>query len=360
MSPSQAASEIFLMRVWQTSASLAGFALVIAFGLAFKRVLEARRQVRSDRRRAELSARVYALLASPQEPTAEALPPYRKGDAAEIFTIALDVLRVTRGRDADRMVELARLWGVPKHMRRVLGKGKRNLKVRVLTLLAHFRDEESLELLRSRIEDPALYVQLAALRGLADRGDIQSFARVVRALGNARTTNVPMLADILRRFGEPAVPALGALARSDGATPGVRLAATTALGSIGSLQAFEPLEILANHPDAGLRTRALESLGKLGDPRAQGAILAGLGAPEARVRAQAALSAGMLALRSAIHPLEERLSDEAWEVRYRAAEALYRMGPAGIAVLGAASGGTEGPAAEMARELLAEMEGIAA
>jgi hypothetical protein len=36
------------------------------------------------------------------------------------------------------------------------------------------------------------------------------------------------------------------------------------------------------------------------------------------------------------------------------------MGPAGIAVLGAASAGIEGPAAEMARELLAEMEGVSA
>jgi HEAT repeat protein len=152
------------------------------------------------------------------------------------------------------------------------------------------------------------------------------------------------------------VPPLAALALSE-ASQGVKLAAISALGGIGSLTSFGPLSDLAAHPDPVLRAAAVAALGRLGDPRAIDVIRRGLEAVEDRVRAQAAIAAGLVGSLELAPALAERMEDPVWEVRYRAAEALHRLGMPGLALLSATAAG-EGPGGEMARELLAEKGGI--
>ena len=364
MPSSLSASDLVLLRTWQAVLALAAISLAIALALVVKRAFDGRRDRRGALRRAELSAQVYALLASPRDPRADSLA-LRPGDEPHLKSIALDVLRVTRGRDADRMVEILQQAGMPAWLERSLRSSSRSRRIRVLTLLARFDDRRSLDLLRAHLSDPALYVQLAALRGIADKGDLESLPEIVRVLGSARETNVPVLADILRRFGAEAVPSLAELSQSSQASQGIRMAAVSALGRIGSLAAYPALSELAVDTDPALRAEALAALGKLGDPRAVPQILGGLSAPEARVRAHAAEAAGLIGARETLAALGERLEDEAWEVRHAAAEALYRLGSTGIALLRAAAaaaneGDPAAPAGEMAREVLAEKEGLPA
>jgi hypothetical protein len=355
MPPSLSASDLALRSVWQVSLALAVVSLVTALVLVVKRWSAGRRLEKDAVRRAALSAEVYALLASPRAPRPDSLS-LRPGDAPHILAIALDVLRVTRGRDAERMVEIVEFAGIHAYLEKGLRSRSRSLRIRVISLLSHFEDQRSLNLLRSRIADRGLYVQLAALRALADRRDYEALPETVRVLGKARETNVPLLADILRRFGEPAVPTLAALALSE-ASQGVKLAAVSALGGIASLTAFGPLSDLAAEPDPVLRAAAVNALGRLGDPRAVAEIGWGLEAAEDRVRVQAAIAAGLIGSLQMAPALVERLEDPVWEVRYRAAEALYRLGGAGLALLSAAAKG-EGLGGEMARELLAEKGGV--
>jgi HEAT repeat protein len=364
---SPAGSDAILALVWQASLILAVTAILIALGLAAKRWFEERARGRKALRRERISRHVQALLASSVEISARTVPPLDPGDAPALFSVALGILRVTRGRDADRMLALLEVWNLRPHLARLLAGARRSRQIRALTLLSRFRDEESLALLLKTLSHPGIYVQLAALRGVADRGDTAHLAEVVNALSRSRETNVPMLADILRRFGEPAVPGLAELARSPVATLGVRVAAVMALGSIGALAAMEPLLEMSHDANPVLRARALESLAKLGDPRSAPAVLRGLVDSEARVRAAAAKAAGLLGLREVLPALADALYDEVWEVRYRAAEALYLMGAPGVAVLRAAAAGAGDDtapvavlAAEMAAELLAEKEGIPA
>jgi HEAT repeat protein len=367
MSVSHEGSELLLLWVWRASLILAVVAVYIALVLACKRWLEERARGRKAVRRQRVSRLVQALLASPLELTPRSVPPLDPRDAPALFSVALGILRVTRGRDADRMLALLEVWNLRPYLAGLVVRGRRSRQIRALTLLARFRDEESLALLLKFVSHPGIYVQLAALRGVADRGDALHLPEVVDALSRSRETNVPMLADILRRFGEPAVPELAELAASPVAALGVRVAAVMALGSIGSLTALDPLLEMSRDPNPVLRACTLESLAKLGDPRSAPAVLRGLAETEARVRAAAAKTAGLLGLREVLPVLADVLYDEVWEVRYRAAEALYLMGAPGIAVLrAAAAGGGGGPetveahAAEMAGELLAEKEGIPA
>lgn len=363
MSP--AGTDLALLWVWRISLVLAGAALAIALGLACRRWFEERVRGRRRVRKEAIGRLVQALLASPVAPTAGTVPSLEPGDEPALFSVALDILRVTRGRDAERVLQLLEIWNLRPWLERALSHGRRNRQIRVLTLLSHFRDAASLRLLLDHVWSPAIYVQLAALRGVAERGDVRHLPEVVRALTASRATNVPMLADILRRFGEPAVPFLVDLAR-DATVPQVRMAAVTALGHIGALQAFDGLAGLAGDPDPAVRVRALESLARLGDPRASAVVGECLSDSVPRVRAAAAHAAGLLGLRAWLLRLAEALEDGDWNVRYRAAEALYELGAPGQAVLRAAAAmasagdGGETPghvAAVMAAELLAEKDG---
>jgi hypothetical protein len=351
--------ELFLLWIWRVCLVLSAASLAITCGLAFRRWLEERARARKLARRREVEKLVQTLLASPLELVPAQIPPLARGDAGALFSVSLDILRVTRGRDADRMLTLIAAWNLRPHVEKILAGRRRSRQIRALTLLSYLRDPESLGLLLHHLDHPATYVQLAALRGIAERGETAHIPKIVDALSRSRTTNVPMLADILRRFGAPAVPAVAALAASSGALLGVRLASTMALGGIGALEALEPLVGLAADPAPGLRAAALDSLAKLGHPRAEPAVARALADPEARVRAAAARAAGHLGLRGVLPLLADALEDMAWEVRYRSADALHALGAPGVAVLRAASSG-ETPGSEMSGELLAEKEGVPA
>jgi HEAT repeats len=359
------AADVVLRWVWQMALVLSIAAIAIAFGLTFKRWLEERTRTRKVIRQEEITRLVNAVLASPREPDPTSLPPLEPGDESALLSVALNILRVTRGRDAARMLTLLQIWNLRPYLAKVLRKGRRNRKIRVLTILSYFRDAESLDLMLEYIEDKGIYVQLAALRGVADRGHALNLPLVVKALSKARETNVPLLADILRRFGPEAVPALAGLAQGN-AVVGVRLAAVSALGGIGSLQAFDDLQALSRDAVPGVRVRALEALAHLGDPRAEDAVQRGLVDHEERVRAAAAIAAGSLGLREVLPSLADALNDESWTVRYRSADALYRLGAPGVAVLRAIAldfdpeTETPDPGPAMALELLAEKEGIPA
>jgi HEAT repeat protein len=366
----------FLRLVWQASIFLAVTSVFIAFGLVLNRWLEQRAAVRTAARQSELSRLVHALLASPREPDQHSLPPLQNGDEPIVLGIVLDIVRVTRGHDAARMIALVELWNLRPYLKSWLEGRVRNRMVRALTLYSHFRDPESLDILLNHIEHPAIYVQLTALRGVAERGVAANLALVIKALSKTQETNVPLLSDILRRFGVEAVPELTDLAQGT-AIPPIRLAAVQALGNIGSLDAFGPLRDLSRDPLVGVRVAALEALARLGDPRAENAILRALIDDEPRVRAAAARTAGFLGLREVLPSLADALNDEFWEVRFRAAEALYALGTPGILALRSIAtdrflnvpdpvslGDSEhgydpaNPGPEMAASMLAEKEGV--
>ena len=134
MSP--AGTDLVLLWVWRASLGLAAVALSIALGLACKRWFEERARARRKARKAGINRLVQALLASPVPPTARDGPPLQPGDEPALFGVALDILRVTRGRDAERVLALLEIWNLVPWLRRPLEPGPRSPQIPVLTLLS--------------------------------------------------------------------------------------------------------------------------------------------------------------------------------------------------------------------------------
>lgn len=325
-----------LQAMWTGSLALSLFSLFVMAYLILRRLAAQRREKKMAERRKEISSCMYAALKSPIALTANSLPAISAAEYPDVMRISLDRLRSLRGEDVRRTVELLELWNLPPYIRRVAESGRKGRRIQALTLLGHFSDDESLAVLLRQAGAGDTYIQIAALRALALRGAKQHIGQIVASISRSKKTNTLMLSDILHRFGEPAVPTLLQLAKSD-ANLDVRVSALMALGSIGALEAVDDLIALSDDKAPEIRARAIAALGQIGDDRAADAIVGHLAESEIGVRLQTVQALGRLQISSTMPKLAACLADDNWWVRYRAAEALHNFGHMGIAALKAFS-----------------------
>jgi HEAT repeat protein len=131
-------------------------------------------------------------------------------------------------------------------------------------------------------------------------GEVRRYA--VKALIRLNRLAVPLLLDYLPT-----------------ASPRGELGAVRALGDIGDLRALEPLLARVNGP---ARQDVFIAFGKLKDPRAEAALIAGLADADWRTRMNAAMALGPLAGAQAQAALEKTLEDEVMVVREWSARSL--------------------------------------
>jgi hypothetical protein len=342
-----------LQFIWQSALVLALAALMMPLGLMLKRKYEEWRNLRRSARRDKLSGFIMASLRSPMDTALKNLPAPEPGDELIIMNIALDLLRVMRGSDGERVITILKSWNMFPYLRQLSERGSRGRRIQAITLLGHFNDTESLVVLIGHAGAKEMYVQLAALRCLAERGATQYIGRIIEQLHRTRRTNVLMLADVLGRFGETAVPSLIKLLHSN-TSRDVRVAAIMAVDRIGSLETIEPLLQVLHDPAPQVRAQAAGTLGRLGDMRAGPALTHCLVDADRDVRLQAAIALGNLSYTQAMPYLAKALGDREWWVRFRAAQALYKLGNNGVAMLKALSR-SEGETGILAAQVLGEM-----
>lgn len=156
-------------------------------------------------------------------------------------------------------------------------------------------------------------------------------------------------ADALGHIGDPrAVPALLNLFHSPG-RDGDTIHEHKARRGRAFAERSQP-----TNASVALRLAVVQALSVLVDPRALDAIQAALEDPIWEVRAQAVLCASQLGSSALIPRLEKLLQDEHWWVRFHAAEALFKLGEAGMKALHQAARGASARAADIAGGLLRE------
>jgi HEAT repeat protein len=106
----------------------------------------------------------------------------------------------------------------------------------------------------------------------------------------------------------------------------VRKNAAGALGKIGDPKAVDPLINALKDDDIGVRWRVVEALGKLGDPKAVDPLTNALKDENKYMRQGAAEALGKIGDPKAVDALINALKDEEWFMRHRAAEALGKIG----------------------------------
>ncbi|MER2520061.1 MAG: HEAT repeat domain-containing protein [Bdellovibrionales bacterium] len=345
--------------VWLLSFLMAMASLSVLIGLIALRLIKESALHRREELKKMWSRKLHIMLNASVNLEGENLPAIKTCDKEVICDIAFDMLRIVRGKDVERLVANLKGWKLDAWLSQAALRGSRGKRIRALALLAQFKSQDILEILLVAARDKDSYVQMAALRGIANRRDPSLLRKMVQALMEApHQTNTLMLADVLKTFRESGVAELERLTDS-AMRREIRLAAIKALGMIGAGKSVETLLELTEQPDQDIRAQSLMALGRTGDQRAQEAIFAGLESESYPVRLSAAQAAGNLGLHHAVPKLANLLNDPVWWVRYRAASALYQLGTAGQDMLTSISI-QQNVAGEMARQILAERRGVAA
>lgn len=316
-----------LLVLWQLSLFLCSVALLALAAILLARVVSEGRETRRETER----RRVSRLLLGPSE---EAPSPPQGGierDAAA--RVALEMAELVRGPDREALLSNAERLRVPnillrKSVSRV--PQERLLAAEALALFPTGRTRVR-EMLRDRNPD----VRLGAALALAQNQAAPPAADVVRQLGLGTRERSLLVASLMRDLVDADPASVEDLIFDPGLPVAARLAAADALAASGRIEHAPLVARMAEEAgqDDDLLPRIYHALGRIGHPSGHGAILDGLSHPAWAVRAAAAQAAGTNGLADAAPGLGRLLDDGQWWVRFRAGEALWRLGSPGRAVL---------------------------
>jgi HEAT repeat protein len=337
-----------LVLIWISSLILTGTALIVVAALILARLL----RQSLGRRRAERKRELVRQLLNGQSAPA-ALGRLRDDLLIDTF---MDLVRLVRGKDRVAFVRQADELGIPARLARRLRSPSPRRRLRAAQALAEFHDEASLERLRRALSDPNDEVRLAAALSLAGLEDETGVHELVEHLGLGVQEDSMLAVTLFRTIAGSRPEEIRDLVLNPQTNPNARLAAIEALATTGDYSLVPLITQLALQADDGAEElpRYLRALGTLGHPAGAPAIMDGMLREAVGARAAAAAAAGKIGLQDARGRLAFLLDDEEWWVRYRAAEALVKLGQSGVEQLrqAATSGGEK--AREAAATMLAE------
>lgn len=341
--------------LWLTSLILAGGALCIMLGLIAARMIDDRREsVREAERRRQVS---LLLAAQPSREHFEGVDP-----AADLLTdLTLEIIQLVRGEERENFIASAGRLGVPERLRERLRRGSVRTRLTAAEALAYFGDPQSVEALEAALDDPSPDVRLAAALSLTAADEAPPAVALVERLGIGTRENSLLTITLFREIARKRPGEIKALVFDPQTIPAVKAAAIEALTASADYSLVSEIADLATRAQAGSEElpRYLHALGEFGHPAAGPAILQCLESAVPRVRAEAAEAAGRIGLAEAAPRLGELLGDEDWWVRFRAGQALVRLGRVGETLLTSIAEAGPEPARRTASLTLAERSGRA-
>lgn len=216
---------------------------------------------------------------------------------------------------------LARL-GVPRALRWRLKRAATVGRVRAAEALAAFSPAEAQAALRRSWSDRNPRVRLAAARASIDLGAPPSFEDTLTLAQGAGPANPAREDCIVRRIGAIFPDEASAALARPNLPPRLRVALAESLSGATAPNVLAALMEVTKAPDPEMRAAAIGVLGASRSPASCEAVIKGLTDPAWPVRVRAANAAGALHLAEA-RPLLRRLGEDAnWWVRLRAADAI--------------------------------------
>lgn len=337
-----------LITLWESSLALSGLALLAVLALLLARALSGRRSTR----RAAMRRHLVPLMLAGDTSGGDSSRLSRQ-TAAEL---ALELAELVRGTDREAMIASAAALGADRVLRRKLRSRLAQDRLLAAEALAMFPDEaDTVARLIGTDRNPD--VRLGAALALAEERRAPPAAELARSIGIGTRENSLLVTSLLRDLVERDADGVEALLYDRGVSDSAKLAATDALADSGVSQ-HAPLvawmAMAAARQDGHLQPRIYRALGRIGHPSGHAAIAAGLDSPLWQVRAAAAQAAGQSGMTQAVPQLVALLDDGEWWIRFRAAEALIRLGAAGVEALRAVASDGGQRASIAASTMLAE------
>ncbi len=341
---------IGLLSLWLTSLLLSGAALLIMVALIVGR------WIGSGRQRARLAERQRLLPLLLTSGGQDDALDRSKLSSNLLADLATELIQLVRGEDRNKLVAAAVRAGVPRRLLLRLRSRSSRVRVGAAEALAEFRFHETKDALVGALRDGNEDVRLAAAMSLAAMREAPSAEQLVESLGIGRSESSLLTVGLFEEIAAVRPEEIRALIEDPHSPGWVKAAAIDSLSASGDYSLVPIITRLAIEadPEAAELPRYLRSLGRFGHPAAARAVERGLHTEVPQVRAAACEAAGKIALVETAGRLAELLGDEDWWVRFRAGEALARLGEPGRALLAEVATSGAAPAAQAARLTMAE------
>ncbi|KLE34611.1 HEAT repeat domain-containing protein [Aurantiacibacter luteus] len=335
-----------LTNLWFVSLALC---LVAALGLM---LLIAARSLSARHGHREEAAR-RALLPRMLDGDPAGLAPLAGLDLRVATDLTVELAEMTRGSEREALLARAAALGVPGLLEKRLSARSAQVRLSAAEAIAMF--DQCHDAATRALDDRNPDVRLGAALALAHRGEAPDPLTVVRKLKVGDEEHSLLLVSLMQDLARTNSEAVAGLLFEKDLSFEAKAAAMDALADLGG--EYAPLlAYMARSADGEreLQPRIYRALGRTGHPAGAEAIVHGLHSNDWTVRASAAESAGKAGLSQAAARLGEMLADPHYWVRYRASEALLRLGPRGINTLREVSEGEDEGARDVAARMLAE------
>lgn len=330
---------------------VAGVLVLLGFAISMRRIVR-NRQIR---RWAALEAEVRPLLMramSDDEPDVSGLSVF---DAKRIEPIVWQLVTKVRGASRRALVEWLEAQGAVDRARRNtrrLGSVRRALAAEHLGAAGLSVAVPDLTRL---LDDRAAEVRIVAARALGKLGDESVVVPLLERLVAKRSIPAGIVSMALVHTGPPAVPGLTKGLASP--HPSIRAVSIELLGLYGAIETGKWMALaLAHDSSVEVRERAATALGRLGLPQAEEPLRRATAASgESALRVAATVALGRLGSRKSIGALQQLICDDDPLVAAAASQALVEYGDTGAEVLRVIAD-TEGPGTIHARHWLVRQE----
>lgn len=306
---------------------------------------------RRQRTIARHRAAVDALLG--QDPPETALIALARAPASHrevIESMLLKPLAIAVGSVVEQLRNAARILGFVDDWVQRLGDRRWWVRAEAARALGLVREARALGALVRVLEDDHEEARAAAVDALGMIGHPQAIPILLERLPDQSRHQRARIVEALRGFGDAATPELVRHAQTH---PGDAVVVAVVLGLIGGTAAVESLTAWARDPRPEVREASLKGLGTIGLDDSGGRVARqALDDNAAGVRAAAARALGRARRYDAAPDLARHLDDE-WSVAASCADALRRLGRAGLELLQARVA-DEGYAGDLARQMLWE------
>jgi HEAT repeat protein len=267
-----------------------------------------------------------------------------------ISTMLLKPLTISTGSVVERLREAARVIGLIDQWADELSDRRWWMRAEAARALGLVREAQALSLLIAALDDDHEEVRAAAVEALGLIGDPRSIQVLLSRLPDHSRNQRARIIEALRAFGDTATHALVEHAQQREEDAAV---IADVLGLIGGPEASDRLKSWMTRRRADVRIAAMRALGTIGlDESGVIVALQALDDPNAQVRAMAARALGRARRQENAADLARHLDDE-WMVAANCADALRRMGAAGIERLQARADDV-GYVGDLARQMLWE------
>lgn len=288
--------------------------------------------------------------------TGEVVPELLR-DPEEALALLMEVSSNLEPEDRPKLHPLFAALPLQADLRKELKSKNWERRLPAAERLGYLGDHGTVDELIAALRDEVLVVRFAAARSLVALRSAEAVEPILLAFDVPGELNERRTAEILAAMGDAAIAPLLTVLQSPGGkySDSVVNVASRVLGMLRAPSGVAPLTALLGHRDFRVRLNAARSLGPIGDRAALPAVAALADDPAWEVRNAVMQSIGRLRGNEESQRLVKALGDEAWWVRFSAAQALFSLGQSGIEALkNAARENTDRYAREMSLQVLGE------